>query len=418
MARFEPDAQVAVRPFARNHEGENVTLGLVDQQVFVTIPVEGVEILDTLAAGATVGEAARRYEQTHGETPDIDEFLVALADLGFVATLRDGDAASSDGELPVTPSPAEPRFRWISPAFARHAVSAPVVCLCAIAIAAGLGIFASDPSLVPAATVLVFHHHLAAWIAIVFTVNAAGVLVHEFGHVLAARAEGVPARVQISHRLWFIVAETDMTGIWLAPKRSRQRAFLAGPIVDAVCASALLGALWAEHKGWLALTPTLRLFVGATLMTYLLRLLWQCFVFVRTDFYFVLATALDCKTLLADTEDLLRNYVARALGRPPAVDQSAIPSRERRTIRAYAFVWLGGRVVALYSLIFAALPVLGGYCAEIVRTATGGHPSYDAADLLTVGVLVLGVQAAGFVLWIRTLYLSRTKGASNDVAVQ
>jgi hypothetical protein len=278
--------------------------------------------------------------------------------------------------------------------------------------------FASDPGLVPGATVLVFHEHLAVWLAVVCGVSAGGVIIHEFGHVIAARAAGVPARVRISHRLWFMVAETDMTGIWLAPKRSRQLAFLAGSILDAVGASALLGLLWAEHHGWLALGATLRRVVAATLLSYLLRLLWQCFVFVRTDFYFVLATALDCKNLLGDTEDLLRNWVARACGRPATVNQSAIPPRERRAIRAYTLVWLGGRAIALYSLIFAALPVLVGYGAEIVRTATGGHPSYDAADLLSVLVLVFGLQLAGFALWIRTLYRSRTKGVSNDVAVQ
>jgi putative peptide zinc metalloprotease protein len=414
MARFEPDARVAVRPFARHHEGDDVTVGLLDQQVFVTIPAEGVEILDALAAGATVGEAARAYAEAHGEPADIVDFLEALADAGFVASPSGGNPLLATGTPEAT---AGPEFRWISRALARRIVGAPTAFVCAIAIAAGMALFATDPSLVPGATVLVFHRNLAAWLAVVFAINTAGVIVHELAHVLAARAAGVPARVRISHRLWFIVAETDMTGIWLAPPHSRQRAFLAGPIVDAVCASALLGLRWGQHIGVLALSPTLQLFVAATLMTYLLRLLWQCFVFVRTDFYYVLATALRCKNLLADTEGLLHNWAARALGRAPAVDQSAIPPRERRAIRAYAAVWLGGRVIALYSLAFAALPVLAGYGTEIVRTVAGDHPSYSLADLVTVALLVFGMQAAGLVLWIRSLYLSRTKGASHDVAV-
>jgi putative peptide zinc metalloprotease protein len=417
MPRFEPDARVAVRPFARHHEGDDVTVGLLDQQVFVTIPAEGVEILDALAAGATVGEAAREYADAHGETADIVDFLEALADAGFVVN-PSADDALPIGDRLAAPPQAAPEFRWISPALARRVVGAPTACICAIAIATGAALFASDPSLVPGATVLVFHRNLAAWLAVVFAVNTAGVIVHELGHVLAARAAGVPARIRISHRLWFIVAETDMTGIWLAPPRSRQRAFLAGPTIDAVCASALLGLRRAQHSGWLALSPTLQLFVAATLMTYLLRLLWQCFVFVRTDFYYVLATALGAKNLLSDTEGLLHNWAARALGRPPAVDQSPIPPRERRAIRRYAAVWLGGRAIALYSLAFAALPVLAGYGTEMVRTVTGGRPHYSLAGLVTVALLVFGMQAAGLVLWIRSLYLSRTKGASHDVAVQ
>jgi hypothetical protein len=409
MARFEPDAHVAVRPFARNHEGENVTIGLLDGQTFVTIPVEGVEILDALAEGGTVREALDRYERAHAETPDIEDFLEALEQAGFVTALRAGDPAASAPE----PSPqAQPmNFRWISAGAARRLFSAPVLIACGLAIAIGVGLGATTPSLVPAVTVLVFHRHLAAWTAVMFAVATAGVLVHESAHVLAARAAGVPARVRISHRLWVLVVETDMTGIWLAPKRSRQLAFLARAIIDGVSSAALLGVLWARQHGWLVLSPTLDRFVAATLLTYLLRLLWQCFVFVRTDLYYVLATALDCKNLLADTEDLLRNWVAGARRRPPLIDQSAIPTRELRSIRAYTVIWLAGRLLAIASLFFVMLPVLAGYGAEIVRTVTGGHPSYDAADVLTIVVIVFGVQGAGFVLWIRALYQSKTEGA-------
>lgn len=417
MAGFDPDAPVVVRPFVHNREGDTVTLGLVDRQVFVAIPIEGLAILEALAAGATPGDAARQYARSHGELPDIDEFLGALSAVGFVAPSRNGDPVAAPPRGQSDGLTAAPGFRWVSPALAGRMLSLPVAVGCGVAIVGGLVLSVAHRGLIPGATVLVFHHNLAAWLAGVFAINAAGVIIHESGHVLAARAAGVPARVRISHRLWFIVAETDMTGIWMAPRRSRQVAFLAGPIIDAVCASLLLGLRWAEHNGWVALSPTLRLLVAVTLLTYLLRLLWQCFVFVRTDFYFALATALGCKNLLADTEDLLRGWFARAVGRPPAVDQSTIPPGERSAIRAYAFVWLGGRAIALYSLLFAVVPVLVGYGAEIVRTATGGHPSYSPADLMTVVALVFGVQAAGLLLWIRSLYLSRSKGGSNGVAL-
>lgn len=414
MARFEPDAHVGVRPFARQLDGDTATLGLLDEQVFVTIPAEGLEILDVLAAGGTVAEAADHYVLVHGEQPDIDDFLDALAGVGFLTAPASVAASASAADS----APDAPNFRWISPALARRAVSAPVIGVCLTVVAAGCALFASDPRLVPSATVLVFHRHLAAWLLTVFAVNAAGVVIHELAHVLAARAAGVPASVRISNRLWFIVAETDMTGIWMAPRRSRQLAFLAGPAIDAVTATALLGLRWAERHGWVSLGPTLSLFVEVTLMTYLLRLLWQCFVFVRTDFYYVLATAFGCNNLLADTEDLLRNVLARARRRGPVVDQSTIPTHERRAVRAYTVLWVTGRVIAVYSLAFAALPVLVGYGAEIVRTVTGHGPGYSVANLLTVVVLVFGMQLAGLALWIRSLYLSRSKGASNDVAVQ
>lgn len=410
MARFQPDARVAVRPFAHNQEGQDVTIGDLDRQVFVTIPVEGLGILSALAEGKTVGETERLYEQAHDETPDIEDFLTALAQEGFVAPWEDEHSRPG-----VEPTPA-PVFRWISPAVARRLFGAPVLGACAIVVGVGLGLVATDPNLVPGSAVLVFHHHLAALSWALFAFTLVGVLVHEAGHLLAARAAGVPARIGLGNRLWILVAETDMTGIWMAPRRGRYIAFLAGPIIDAVSAAVLVGVLWAQRRGWFSLSPVLEQFTGAALMTYLLRLLWQCFVFVRTDFYYVLSTALHCKNLLADTENLLRNCLARMRGLAAVVDQSAIPPQEMRTIRAYSVIWLVGRLLALASLIFIALPVLGGYGGEIARTVTGGHPSYSTLDLLTVAVLAFGLEGGGLVVWIAGLYRARKQRKQNDVA--
>lgn len=300
MSEFPPDARVAVRPIAHQFEGQSVTIGDLDRQVFLTIPAEGLGILSALTAGKTVGEAVRLYEQTHAETPDIEDFLNVLSHEGFVAPW-DGEAF-----VPQAPAPALGR---ISPAAARRLFGAPVLGLCALLVAVALALVAMDPHVIPSPTVLVFHDHFAALSAAMCAVILAGLMVHEAGHLLAARASGVPARIGISHRLWFLVGETDMTGIWMAPKRDRYVAFLAGPIVDSVSAALLVGVLWAERHGWIGLSSMLQQLTGALLFSYLLRLLWQCFVFVRTDFYYVIATALNCKSLLGDTEDLLRNRV-------------------------------------------------------------------------------------------------------------
>lgn len=85
MPRFALDGRVAVCPFAHQRDGESVTIGDLDRQVFLTIPVEGLDILTPLAAGRTVGETVALYEQAHGQTPDIEDFLSVLAGEGFVA---------------------------------------------------------------------------------------------------------------------------------------------------------------------------------------------------------------------------------------------------------------------------------------------------------------------------------------------
>jgi hypothetical protein len=204
----------------------------------------------------------------------------------------------------------------------------------------------------------------------------------------------------------------------MAPKRRRYLAFLAGPIVDVVSAAVVIGVLWTERRGWLGLSPALEQFTGALLWSYLMRLLWQCFVFVRTDFYYVIATALNCKNLLADTEDLLRNRLARVRRRPAAIDQSAIPPAEMRAVRGYAVVWLVGRTLAIASLILITIPVLAAYGGELARSATGGDSSYGTVDLVTVATLALVVEGAGFIFWIRSLHRGRLQRRADALAKQ
>jgi putative peptide zinc metalloprotease protein len=410
MAQFPPDARVAVCQITHRREGDEVTIGDPGRQVFLTIPAEGWEILSALSDGRTVGETAELYERAHGETPDLEDFLGLLADEGFVAPW--GERAFDEPGTSSEPS----RPMRVSPALARRLVSAPLLVVCAIVVAVAGVLVASDPHVVPGPRVLVFHHHLAAVLAALFVVTTIGVLLHELGHLLAARASGVPARIGIGHRLWIVVFETDMTGIWMEPKRRRYLAFLIGPIIDAVSAAALIGLLWAQRRGWVDFSPLLVQFTGAVLFSYFLRLLWQCFVFVRTDFYFVAATALNCKNLLGDTEDLLRNRLAGLRRRPPAVDQSAIPPAEMRAVRGYAVVWLGGRLLAFSSLFLVTGPVLWAYGVQLARAATGGHSTYGTVDLLTLGLLGLSTPIAGLSIWIRSLYQGRMQRRTDALA--
>jgi putative peptide zinc metalloprotease protein len=401
MTEFSRDACVAVLPFARRREGNNVTIGDPARGVFVEIPAEGLEILDALAAGATVAEVALDYERAHGETPDMEDFLTAMVSIGLVAA---PDASPDASEPSDSRPPASSDSGRIAPGLSFRVFAAVLMAGLALLAGAGIALVAADPGLIPGPTVLVFHRHLALLGAALFAVGMAGIAVHELGHLLAARAAGVPARIGVGHRLWIIVAETDMSGIWLASRPRRYIAFLAGPLIDAASSAVLLGILWAARHGWLAISPATTRFLGAVLWSYLLRLLWECFVFVRTDLYYVISTALGCKRLLADTEDLLRNQLARVRTSIRTVDQSSIPPRELRAVRSYSIVWLAGRALAVWSLLFVTLPVLAGYATGLVRVLAGTRTNYSAADVAVLATLGLGVPLAGLFLWIRSLY--------------
>src|SRR6185295_6389412 len=228
---------------------------------------------------------------------------------------------------------------------------------------------------------------------------------HEMSHLLAARAAGVKSRIGIGHRLWILVAETDLTGLWGVPKNRRYLPLLAGPLTDLATTSSILLCLYADSRGWIGLPSLAGEILRADFFAYVLQLVWQLFFFVRTDLYYVIAAAFDCKNLLGDTETFLKNQLARLVSSIRTVEQSHIPTRERRVIHAYAVVWLFGRAVAFLLLLTVTLPLLVAYLNKMAAALRQGWEA-DAAgfvDALTMMIFSTALFALGTGLWMRSL---------------
>jgi hypothetical protein len=272
-------------------------------------------------------------------------------------------------------------------------------------IAASLAALIIDPSLLPGPGALVFEDHTTARLLTVAALTYSIVFLHELGHVAAARALGVSSRLGISHRLWVLVAEADLTGLWSVPRRQRYLPFLAGPLVDLLVASVLVLLLASHRHGGLPLPDSLVELVAAMIFVELMALGWQCFFFVRTDFYYVIATALGCKNLLGDTVVWLRNLLARWISWLEPVDQSSLPTKELRAVRVYASIWLLGRIAALVFLFLVTLPVALAYVQSLGASLAAGFQGrpYPFADAVVAALLMLFPLSVGLTLWIRTL---------------
>src|SRR6185436_7611074 len=146
----------------------------------------------------------------------------------------------------------------------------------------------------------------------------------EFCHLLAARAAGVKSRIGIGNRLWVLVAETDLTGLWAVPRNRRYLPLLAGPISDGVFASLIVFLLYSQSHGHLHLSSGMVGILRACLLLYLARLLWQLFFFVRTDFYYVIALFFGCKNLMKDTQRFIQSRLSYLFRGRSKEDQSRI----------------------------------------------------------------------------------------------
>jgi hypothetical protein len=416
MSKYAPDALVTVHPYSQHVEGDEVTIANATQSAFLSLPSAAIDLLIGLAQGKTVGETQAAFANRYGETPDMVDFLEVLEREGFVVPC--GAGASPDTEpvqgtalQPSAPTTPQRRYHFerISQDVAQRLCGRAALIGGALVIALSLALIVRDPALLPPPHVMVVTHNLTLFSVAIMAFTLITIFLHELAHLVASRAVGVSARMGIGNRLWVLVAETDMSGIWLVPRHRRYLPLLAGPLLDAVSAAVLVIVLAVDRQRWLTLPPAVLLLCRACLLTYLVRLLWQCYFFVRTDFYYGIATVFDCKSLMSDTEAFLHNKLAQIIPSIGLVDQSAIPARERRVIGLYAVIWLVGRVAAFGSLFAISLPILWGYAATVTRLMGGQMTTYAIVDTVLWSLLAASVPLMGLTLWLRGLYESRRR---------
>jgi putative peptide zinc metalloprotease protein len=403
---------VEVFPFTRQPEGDEVVIGRPDIGVFLALPAEAVEILDDLAAGRSVGAAQESFERVHHETPDMADLLTFLESKGFVRR-RDGKPARGLGSSPQSSSPANVRYHFTSipETVARRLFGPTPARLYLLVIAVAFLLVVREPALIPDGRSFYFPEHRTVKVLILFVWSMLSVFVHELCHLLAARAAGVKSRIGIGNRLWILVAETDLTGLWAVPRNQRYLPLLAGPISDGFFASLIVFLLYGQSHAHLHLSSGMVELLRASLLLYLARLLWQCFFFVRTDFYYVITLFFGCKNLMKDTQRFLQSRLSYLFRGRSKEDQSRIPAAEMRVVKAYSILWLLGRGLAFVSLFAFTLPALSRYLRDLLAALAHGSGSdpYGFVDTVVVNMISLFPLVLGLSLWLASFLRKRSR---------
>jgi putative peptide zinc metalloprotease protein len=407
--------RVTVFPFVQQSDGEEVIIGHPGRASFLAIPKEAAEALDWLASGLTIGSVRERFRSQYGEDLDLANFLAILERKGFLQVNPSdfegtGMASATSPAHPLEDRSFHSHFMWIPEEVSRFLFNPTSIKIYSLLIATAIVLVICNPKLLPSWRALAFRDHFLAVALAGFGLNLVATFFHEMGHLLAARSLGIGARLGLGNRLWIIVAETDLTGLWSLPRSKRYLPFLAGALVDGVSASILIILLYFWNRSLpISPIPQVMRLVQAMLLAYLLRLTWQCYFFVRTDLYYVIANAFHCKNLLSDTEVFLKNLLRRFFPAFQIVDQSHIPASEMRFIRAYAWIWISGRVAALYILFAIQVPLLIHYLTSIFRSLAKGPDgnllSFSESLVLTASSLALA--ASGLWLWSREMAKER-----------
>ncbi len=320
------------------------------------------------------------------------DFVNQLLQLNLVAEL-DGEKFKRES---VTIE--QPGFNWLPENLGRLFFNSTSSQIYLSLLIVSMGLMIYNPNLFPHYSDLfafdLLLQNIVTWLVITFVL----VLLHEFGHVLAVRSEGLPAKIEIGHRLFLVVLETDMSQVWKLPAEKRNKLYLAGMYFDSVVLFFALLAQMFTSEGSLIMG----LFKLVVLDTFI-RLVYQAAVFMKTDLYYVIENKTGCYNLMENG----RNFLARWL---PflRVPQTETFDGEERLVRTYAGFYLAGVLLTIAITAYYYIPQMIFAVKEMmVPGFTEPMTSirfWDSVVFLLQIVLVLGLL---FYSWTKKYRFSR-----------
>ena len=341
-------SRVRLRTLSQRRDRDGWVIGRPETGDFISIPDVAHRVITLLGERLTVDEVSARLRAETGTRFAVADFVAALDELGFVGSV--------DDHLRQDHADTRPSLPWVRPEHVRWLLHPLAPIVVAGFAAAGVIMLALHPALLPSYHVLVWSRRVGLVLAVNAVIGWTLVLLHELAHLATARAAGAPARITLSTRLQFLVAQTDVSGVWAAPRRTRVTVYLAGIAANVCLAGAFLLVL-----GLASPHGVVRSLLAVAVAETVLMLATQLMVFMRTDLYFVLQDLTGCANLYADGSAYLR-YLGRRTTRrsTSATDPSLLlyPATQRRAIRLYSVVLLAGTAICLGVECAVSVPAL------------------------------------------------------------
>jgi putative peptide zinc metalloprotease protein len=388
---------------ARNEEqGGSVVVGRVDTGQFIELPALGMQIIDELRAGSRVADVEDSLLD-QGIQLDVAGFAAQLREVGFIRAI--------DGVPdPDAPAARPPSLAWLKPGHVQWLFTRLTYALCLLIVAAAVAACVLDSRIRPRYSDIFISADTSVVLVGSTAIFLAVVALHEFAHLASARASGVPARISFGTRLYSLVAQTDVSGMWAASGPERLRTYLAGMGLDVVLASILIlvrSAAGADNPADHVL--------AASVVIIIVGVAGQFQLFMRTDIYFVAAHVLKARNLFEDASvqllHMLRSVLRRASSEHPL---SQLPSAERRVVKTYAAIMITGTAGAL--AVFAAylLPALVTLLIRGGQRLAAGIGAGDVPMAVDGGVTLLvegGTEVLVVVLMLKSRmpYIARLR---------
>ncbi|HEV8632810.1 MAG TPA: hypothetical protein VG370_01015 [Chloroflexota bacterium] len=344
-----PASRVRFGPFAVRRRNGRALIGWADGSEWLEVDALGAEVVERLDRGLTIDEVQTQVARETGQPVDVLIFARELQALGLVASV-DGEAGSQRLEPPTS----QPERGWAWGLFA----------LCSsAAIGYVAWAFASGALPVPGGADLLVPGLPLPVALLVWGGATVGVLiVHEAAHVVVGRACRLRTRVRLRRRAVWLVAETDLTGVWGLERPRRWRPIAAGLMADGTLLAAAVLFLQIAPEGGVP-AALVRMVAGVLVA----HVLWQCQWYLRTDLYYMMCVVVDAFTLRRTAWLLARRLVGRAPA-DAAEELAATPAGEVRAAKVYLLSLIPAAAASVALWWWVLLPV----AAQLWRAVAGG----------------------------------------------
>ncbi|MEH6953442.1 hypothetical protein [Neobacillus drentensis] len=372
------NSNLTLVPIKIRKEKKHFIVENINSGEFFEMPKVCIEAIDLINNGESLEIVEQQLRVKYPkEKVDLIDFAEQLLELNLIAEI--------DGVRVVTKVKIKENlgFVGISPKMGKFFFNKVALLFYVALFMLNLFLLLSHPSLFPHyKDLFVFDYmvlNIPTWIILTFCT----VLIHEFGHILAMRAQNLPTKLEVGHRLFLVVLETDMSSVWKLPSKDRNVLFMAGICFDTVILSiALISQLIVPNGSGIFLS-----IMNIIVLDTFIRMIYQLCIYMKTDLYYVFENVSGCYNLMENAQQAIKEKISFL--KVPSIKEVTFEG-ERRIVNLYSVFYALGvaLTVSLYTffyipqLLFAWKKILPGF-----SEGPTSLPFWDAI-LFTLQILI------------------------------
>ncbi|WP_113930390.1 hypothetical protein [Bacillus sp. P14.5] len=299
---WDKNSKVTLFDFEIHQDEEKLIVESKQTGDFFEMSITAVEAIRMLDKGKTVDETEIYLRAAFPqEEIKMEEFINQLIQLNFMKKIDDEEFGN-----PTTKSSTK-GFLWINESVGRIFFNKFSRIIFILSLLGSLLMFIIKPSLFPDYRDIFWYDLMLINILLFSSVSIFLVLIHEAGHILAARSYGIPVKLNIGHRLFFPVLESDVSSAWKLSREKRNIIFLGGLSFDIVI---LFVSLVIQRYFLRGDEGLFNAIITMTIFNIIIRIIYQCCLYMKTDLYFVLENSSGLYNLLEEGQEYLKRKVS------------------------------------------------------------------------------------------------------------